>query len=153
VEKTSKFLSEFGRVEERWKFIPVLEWAMFSANKLRTRFPVGQRRLSTIMLDGQPRFGWTTTNRFFFYGFTINNVFFSFLFFYSMVPTARHVDSGDVGPRLALRQKLGCKPFKWYLETVYKEAPIPAIYHSIGQVNILNIIPLFVSYFVLYKIL
>uniref|UniRef100_A0A915DYF9 Ricin B lectin domain-containing protein n=1 Tax=Ditylenchus dipsaci TaxID=166011 RepID=A0A915DYF9_9BILA len=55
-------------------------------------------------------------------------------FFYSMVPAARNVDAGDVTARKALRTNLQCKSFKWYLETIYKEAPVPAEYYSIGQI-------------------
>ncbi|KAI1729955.1 glycosyl transferase family 2 domain-containing protein [Ditylenchus destructor] len=55
-------------------------------------------------------------------------------FFYAMVPAARNVDAGDVTLRRNLRSTLQCKSFTWYLENIYKEAPIPARYHSIGQI-------------------
>jgi len=55
-------------------------------------------------------------------------------FFYSMVPAARHVEAGDVSPRQLLRTNLGCKSFKWYLENIYPESPIPASYFSIGHI-------------------
>lgn len=46
-------------------------------------------------------------------------------FFYEINPNARDVDTGDISTRIDLRKKLGCKDFKWYLETVYPELPSP----------------------------
>jgi polypeptide N-acetylgalactosaminyltransferase len=56
-------------------------------------------------------------------------------FFYSMVPAAKQVDAGDVSPRLKLREALQCKSFRWYLENIYPEAPVPASFLSIGEIS------------------
>uniref|UniRef100_A0A7I5ECQ2 Polypeptide N-acetylgalactosaminyltransferase n=1 Tax=Haemonchus contortus TaxID=6289 RepID=A0A7I5ECQ2_HAECO len=41
------------------------------------------------------------------------------------VPSARYVKFGDVSERLALRERLKCHSFSWYLETIYPELKVP----------------------------
>nr|DBA26968.1 TPA: hypothetical protein GDO54_011155 [Pyxicephalus adspersus] len=46
-------------------------------------------------------------------------------FYYAAVPSARNVPFGNIQSRTELKKKLGCKPFKWYLENVYPELRVP----------------------------
>ncbi|BFZ01906.1 hypothetical protein BsWGS_04945 [Bradybaena similaris] len=45
--------------------------------------------------------------------------------FYDLRPGAKTMDFGDVTERVRLRQKLKCKPFKWFLENVHPEQTVP----------------------------
>ncbi|XP_072038936.1 polypeptide N-acetylgalactosaminyltransferase 13-like [Amphiura filiformis] len=56
-------------------------------------------------------------------------------FFYSLTPVYRQVDYGDVSEEKMLREKLQCKTFKWYLETVYPDHPLPMEFHTLGAIK------------------
>ncbi|XP_011207694.2 polypeptide N-acetylgalactosaminyltransferase 2 [Bactrocera dorsalis] len=46
-------------------------------------------------------------------------------YYYAAVPLAKNIAYGNIEDRLALKEKLQCKPFKWYLENVYPDLQVP----------------------------
>ncbi|XP_046673810.1 polypeptide N-acetylgalactosaminyltransferase 5 isoform X1 [Homalodisca vitripennis] len=56
-------------------------------------------------------------------------------FYYAMNPGAANVDVGDVTERRQLREQLGCKSFRWYLENIYPESQMPLDYFYLGEVR------------------
>merc|ERR1719341_2326510 len=57
-------------------------------------------------------------------------------FYFAINPLARKVDRGDISERLELRNRLQCKSFRWYLETVYPESQLPLSYQHLGSLSL-----------------
>nr|CAH7739278.1 unnamed protein product [Callosobruchus chinensis] len=56
-------------------------------------------------------------------------------FYYNINPGARSVAVGDISSRVALRERLQCKSFRWYLENIYPESQMPLDYYYLGDVS------------------
>ncbi|XP_037051693.1 polypeptide N-acetylgalactosaminyltransferase 5 isoform X1 [Bradysia coprophila] len=56
-------------------------------------------------------------------------------FYYSFNPGARKATAGDVSERKALRERLKCKSFRWYLENIYPESQMPLDYYFLGEIR------------------
>lgn len=56
-------------------------------------------------------------------------------FYYRISPGVAKTDPGDLTERLALRKKLNCQSFKWYLENIYPESSWPVNYKVMGEVS------------------
>ncbi|XP_011495007.1 PREDICTED: polypeptide N-acetylgalactosaminyltransferase 5 isoform X2 [Ceratosolen solmsi marchali] len=56
-------------------------------------------------------------------------------FYYNINPGARSVPVGDVSERIKLREQLKCKSFRWYLENIYPESPMPLDYYYLGDIR------------------
>ncbi|XP_047136419.1 polypeptide N-acetylgalactosaminyltransferase 13 isoform X1 [Hydra vulgaris] len=48
--------------------------------------------------------------------------------YYQKRPQSKGKDYGDISQRLALRNKLNCKSFKWYIENIYPDVQLPDLY-------------------------
>lgn len=56
-------------------------------------------------------------------------------FFYKINPGVKSTSYGDVKERQAMRERLHCKSFRWYLENVYPESQLPLDYFALGEIR------------------
>jgi len=50
------------------------------------------------------------------------------------MPHLKNYQMGNIQDRIDLRKNLKCKSFKWFLENIYPQAPIPIDYIHVGYV-------------------
>lgn len=55
-------------------------------------------------------------------------------YFHKVIPDLNMVDAGTIDDRVELRKRLQCKSFRWYLDNVYPEAPLPKDFYHVGSV-------------------
>jgi polypeptide N-acetylgalactosaminyltransferase len=60
-------------------------------------------------------------------------------YFYKIDSQLELTEPGDLKSRFELRDKLKCKSFRWYLENIYPEAPIPFNSHYVGEIKNIKI--------------
>ncbi|XP_070566323.1 polypeptide N-acetylgalactosaminyltransferase 1-like [Ptychodera flava] len=56
-------------------------------------------------------------------------------FYYRLQPVVANTDPGDLSERFALRKRLTCHSFKWYLENVYPESSWPVSFKTMGEIR------------------
>lgn len=59
-------------------------------------------------------------------------------FYFAINTAAKVIDRGDTSERKQLRKDLQCKSFKWYLQNIYPESPMPLEYYSLGEIRNIN---------------
>lgn len=57
-------------------------------------------------------------------------------YFYYTLAGLDRIEAGNLTERISLRQNLKCKSFKWYLENIFPEAPVPLNFFHVGRVFI-----------------
>lgn len=59
-------------------------------------------------------------------------------FYFAINTAAKVIDRGDTSERKQLRRDLRCKSFRWYLQNIYPESPMPLEYYSLGEIRNIN---------------
>lgn len=59
-------------------------------------------------------------------------------FYFAINTAAKLIERGDTSGRKQLRKDLQCKSFKWYLQNIYPESPMPLEYYSLGEIRNIN---------------
>ena len=54
--------------------------------------------------------------------------------YFNKVCSLEKADVGNITSRIYLRNNLQCKSFKWFLDNIYPEAPIPTDFIHVGEV-------------------
>ncbi|CAD5235351.1 unnamed protein product [Bursaphelenchus xylophilus] len=56
-------------------------------------------------------------------------------FYTNTHPFSQKVSPGSVEKRLALREKLQCKSFRWYITNIYRTSPFPLDFHFLARIR------------------
>lgn len=55
-------------------------------------------------------------------------------YLYQIIPSLKEIEPGEITDRIKLRRELKCKSFKWYLDNIFPEAPLPRNFLYVGRV-------------------